>query len=263
MDNIKGNWWQQIFDSQYLESYPTEQMISNAKDEAKKVAKLLPLKKGSSVLDLCCGYGRHSIEFAKMGYKVMGLDYSDQYIRMASDKAKKERLTNVQFIKGDMRKIPFENKFDAVVNLFSSFGYFEDESDHQKVLNQVSKSLKRGGVFLLDLQNARKWLKRDKNGGFTYSNKYGSYQRTTLPNGVIVNVENDFNLTTLKSSNYVSWIKNGKKNEYYFSMQCFLREVLEEMLKAAYLVPIKTFGNYNGDKYSYRSKRLIILAKKL
>lgn len=93
-------------------------------------------------MDLGCGYGRHSLELAKRGYKVVGLDYSGYMINLARKKAKKENL-NIKFIKGDMRKINFENHFDYVLSFFTSFGYFTKESERLRVIKEVYRALKK------------------------------------------------------------------------------------------------------------------------
>lgn len=263
MKKVNPEWWKEVFGDQYLESYPTEKMVENAESETEKIMNLIPVQRGVKVLDVGCGYGRHSIQLAKMGYEVVGLDYSLQYIKMAKGQAKENGLHNVKFLKEDMRNIPFENEFDVAISLFSSFGYFQKDSDHQQVLNKVSKSLKRGGYFLIDLQNTRKWLKKTANGNFVFSKAFVTEADDELPNGTIVHIQNDFDLRKLKNTTHVSWTKNGRKNEgYSYSIQCFLPEGLKKMLESAGLKPISIFGNYDGDPYRPNKKRLIILSRK-
>ncbi len=85
---------------------------------------------GSKILDLACGYGRHTIPLAKMGYDMTGLDYTEKFIQMAEEKAKEENL-QIEFLVGDMRKIPFENHFAGVISYFTSFGFFSDEENFE------------------------------------------------------------------------------------------------------------------------------------
>ena len=115
----------------------------------------LELKPGASVLDLCCGQGRHSVQLAKHGFKVTGLDLNPEYLDLAS-KAAEAAKVKIETVAADMREIPFENKFDAIVNMYSSFGYLESEAEDLKVLESAAKALKPGGRLLLDMLN-REW----------------------------------------------------------------------------------------------------------
>ncbi len=130
----------------------------------------LALKKGSRVLDLCCGVGRHSLELARRGYRgVVGLDLSKPALERAAAQAARERL-RVRFIEGDMRRIPFKGELDAMFNFYTSFGYFDDPKEDERVLAGVARALKRGGRFLLETANrdyivrhfqARNWTEHD------------------------------------------------------------------------------------------------------
>jgi SAM-dependent methyltransferase len=143
-------WWQRFFDNHYLKVH--KDLENQSSREVESIVKMMALKPKTKVLDLCCGYGRHSIELAQRGFEVTGYDLSDFFL----EKAQKDSATlklKIDFVKGDMRKLPFEGKFDAVVNLFTSFGFFNQEKDDLKVLKGVSQALKPKGLFLLDLKN--------------------------------------------------------------------------------------------------------------
>ena len=92
---------------------------------------------------------------AKRGFKVTGLDLNAEYLDLAS-KAADAAKVKIETVAGDMREIPFENKFDAIVNMYSSFGYLESEAEDLKVLESAAKALKTGGRILLDMLN-REW----------------------------------------------------------------------------------------------------------
>lgn len=112
----------------------------------------LHLEKSMKVLDLCCGHGRHTIELAKRGYQMTGLDLNTFFLDNAKHDAEAAGAT-INWIKSDMREVPFEGEFDVVVNLFTAFGYLESDDEDQKVLHQVTKALKPGGQFTLDVYN--------------------------------------------------------------------------------------------------------------
>jgi SAM-dependent methyltransferase len=119
-----------------------------AGDEVKFLWKVLGLKKGSRVLDIPCGTGRHAVRLARRGASVLGVDITDAYLREARRAAR--GLRNARFVRGDMRRVPLKNEFDAAINLWTSFGYFERASDDIKTLRGVARALKDGGLFLID-----------------------------------------------------------------------------------------------------------------
>lgn len=110
----------------------------------------LKLPQGSSVLDLCCGMGRHSLALADAGYKVTGVDLSNVLLREARAADSEGR---VSWHQGDMREVPLDESYDAVMNLFTSFGYFEKDEEQLKVLKEIYRLLKPGGRFIIDYLN--------------------------------------------------------------------------------------------------------------
>jgi len=151
--NVPADWWKTLFDEMYLKT--DGDMIENntiTKSEVDLFLKVGSLSPNLHILDLCCGQGRHSLEFARRGFsKLDGLDYSDFLINLAKQRATTEKLA-VTFKQGDARLLPYpDNSFDAVVMLANSFGYFVDKKDDIVVLNEVYRVLKSGGHILLDL----------------------------------------------------------------------------------------------------------------
>ena len=124
-------WWQKFFDEHYLKVY--EELERASSREVESLIRMMDLKPKAKILDLCCGYGRHSFELAQRGFKVTGYDLSDFFLKKAKNDSAASGL-KIDYIKGDMRKLPFESRFDAVINIFTSFGYFDRERDDLKVL---------------------------------------------------------------------------------------------------------------------------------
>ncbi len=148
--------WTETFFAEYFKIFGFDNKDPDLNElEARFIARALDLKKGDRILDLCCGTGRHSIELAKRGYDVVGIDLTKYYIDCATEEASRKKI-ECEFLVGDMRAIPFENEFDAVFNFFTSWGYYSDMEDLQ-VLQQVHKALKPGGRFLLEVMN-RDWI---------------------------------------------------------------------------------------------------------
>src|SRR5919108_2104431 len=115
--------------------------------EAEQILALVHPPQGAAVLDLCCGPGRHSLEFARRGFRVTGVDRTTRYLETARAAATREGLT-VEFVQEDMRHFHRPAAFDLALNLFSSFGYFEDVAEDLWVLQHLHGSLKPGGQVL-------------------------------------------------------------------------------------------------------------------
>ena len=146
-------WWETFFDENFtrLGLEPIEP--DRTRKETDFIVDALELDKGSRVLDLCCGVGRHSLELARRGFKhVTGLDFSKPSLERAIGQAEREGLP-VRFIEGDMRRIPFEGELDAVFSFFTSFGFFDDPKEDERTIAAVAKALRRGGRFLLEVAN--------------------------------------------------------------------------------------------------------------
>lgn len=142
-----SDWWRSYFDAGYLNEYsPVFDLIEERRQVA-RISELLALPQGARVLDLACGQGRHAHLLAEAGFNVTGLDYSREMLRAAKARGTGPTL---RYTRGDMRKLPllWRKRFDAVVNLFTSFGFFEDAADDARVLQQVARVLRPGGVFI-------------------------------------------------------------------------------------------------------------------
>lgn len=149
-------WWKTFFDKKY-KTYLKNAYSDNLTDAELKLIKRF-INKESVILDLACGYGRLFIPLKEHGYKVFGLDFSSQ---MTAELRKDKRYK--RYIKiGDMREKKYnDNFFDLIFCFFSSFGYFDNPYEDFKVLIRAADSLKKNGVFILDLRNALK-TKREK-----------------------------------------------------------------------------------------------------
>lgn len=245
--NFKKQYWFDIwFDSPYYHLLYQHRDKDEAKEFITNLIQHLKLAPHSFLLDLACGKGRHSIYFAKNGFNVTGLDLSKQSIQYAQQ----FENDSLSFFTHDMRQ-PFRvNYFDAVMNLFTSFGYFENEKDNLKTVQSAAASLKPGGVMVIDFMNSTKVLhdlipkeqKKVCDIAFKIQKK--------IENGFLIKQINfkdngeDFSFTekvkTLKLPDFISYFeKSGLR------------------LTA-------TFGNYDLQKFDEEtSERLILLATKV
>lgn len=145
-----SEWFRTWFDSRYYHMLYRHRDENEASEFIDRLLSYIHLKPGSRVLDLACGKGRHSIFLHSRGFQVTGIDLSGESIRMA----KVHEAPGLEFGVQDMRDFHFDEKFDCIVNLFTSFGYFRDPADNLKVIDRVKQHLQPGGYFILDYLNA-------------------------------------------------------------------------------------------------------------
>jgi SAM-dependent methyltransferase len=242
------NWWQKFLDQHYVKVSGDAEKRSSR--EVESIIRMLNLKPKARILDLCCGYGRHAIELAERGFRVTGYDLSDLFLRKAKETSRALGL-KVQFKKGDMRRLPFEGHFDAVVNMFTSFGYFDKESDDLKALKGVCKALKSKGLFLLDLKNREQLIR-------------GFQRRRWHPEKDFIMLEdNFFDLFTSRwESTRTLLFGDGKKKEYSFSLRLYsFAEILNLLKRAGFLLE-SVYGDFDFGQYSLDSPRMILISRK-
>ena len=251
-------WYETFFDENYLKEYEKGLTLERAQKEADFINSTLNLPQaapdatgGARILDLCCGHGRHTVELAAAGYSMVGQDLSTTFLDLAKDAAAARNL-QIQFIHADMREIPFEGELDAVINLFSAFGYFDDDAENQKVLDGVAKALKPGGKFLIDLLNTPRII-RD----------FLPQSWDELSDGTVVLTKRNYNILTGYNEECRIYIApDGSKREIQLTLRLYFYPELTKMLNCADLTPIQVFGDYDGSEYTWDSRRMIVLAEK-
>ena len=145
-------WFEDWFNTEeYLNVY-RHRNEEDAKNLFDLIIKNVLLEKGSKVLDLACGAGRHSILFAKNNFDVTAVDISDNLLNVGRKTAEELKL-NINFIKSDLRKLNLNEKFHLIINLFTSFGYFETDDENGEVIKMASQHLVDNGYFVLDFFN--------------------------------------------------------------------------------------------------------------
>lgn len=259
----KKEWWQKIFSHDYIKTYidTTPEKITN-KQVSFLIDKLKPVSK-KKILDLGCGYGRHTLKMAKLGCSITGLDYSKVFLDIAKKQAKAEGI-KANFVLGDMKKLTFKNKFDAVICMFTSFGYFYEQTDHEAVIQGVAKALKTKGVFLLDLNNpAYRLAEIIKNSEPGRKKEILISKKIfKLSNGLKVAMTQEFNLITMRWKLIRKWKEAGKQKEYFSDIYLFTFPEIKYLLERNGFKVEKTWGNFDSSPFNLQSRRLIILAIK-
>lgn len=206
----------------------------------------------AGILDLASGSGRLSFAMSRLNFHVTGLEYIDELVEHAKNKAREYGL-DTKFVKADMKDIPFEGTFDFVLNFGHSFGYFIDDRENAAVLAQMFKSLKPGGSCLVDLANKeslvhgfeafqRRWVQKDK--------KFILFRR-------------EFDPLTGRLNTHVHLMgENLLPQEYLTSVRYYTYPELKRMLLDAGFTILQVFGGYDKAPYVLGSPRMIVLAQK-
>ena len=223
--------------------------MQSVRQEVEQVVSLLKLQPGMSICDLCCGIGRHSVELGRLGYCVTGVDRTGLYIEQAKKKADEQGL-NIRFVQDDMRSFCEPNAFDAVINIFTSFGYFEEATDDKGVLENVYKSLKDGGKFLVDIigKEVLARIFQDK--------------RWYEEDGTIILEEAKLSEDWSSIENRWIIIRDDKRDEFRFSLRLYSAAQLSELLKGCGFGKVQIYGDLSGSPYDHTAKRLVVVAHK-
>lgn len=243
-------WYVTFFDRDYLRMYTPFLPPKKTEQEVKDIIALLNLQQGDHFLDLCCGYGRHAIPLARYGCNVTGLDLSSLFLQQAQEQAE-QTGTRIRWCQGDMQNIPFVNEFDYIINVFTSFGYFPQEEDDQRVLFQVAKALKPGGKFLLETVYQPRIIRNTSPHGII-----------RYDDGLIVLEERHIDLLGSRNEVHISLLyPNGTRTEHHQSIRIYTLTEIIRMLTAAGLQMQAYYGGLDGSTLSLDS-RLVLVSKK-
>jgi SAM-dependent methyltransferase len=244
-------WYAEFFGEDYVRMYRPFLTPGQTEADIAGIVGLLGLPAGSKILDLCCGQGRHSIPLAALGYEVTGLDLSRTLLNRARVAGRGAGL-RVRWVRSDMRDVPFEGEYDAVINIFTAFGYLENEAEDQRALGQVYKALKPGGRLLLEVASRDAAVRRFTPADVTH------YQ-----DGLLALQEQTFDLRTSRMQVRVTLIEpDGARREYGQSIRLYTLTELAAMLGAAGLSVESYYGGLDGSALTLDSRRLAIVASK-
>lgn len=251
MDGYDPEWYRSFFGQAYLDVYGHLLTEESSEAEAKFVIRALDLKPGDRVLDLCCGTGRHAVPLARAGLRVTGLDMSEEYLAIAGSAARKAGV-KVRFVQGDMRDIPFKGEFDAAVNMFTAFGYFDSEADDQRVIDGTAAALRPGGRLLLDLLN-RDWVAAN----------YVRSESREGPDGTIFKESRNFD--SVAGRNHVEFTitsQDGAERKVSHHIRLYVATEISRMLDGAGLTLERSYGGYDGHLLSVETRRMILVSRK-
>ena len=237
----KSDWFTDWFNTSYYHTLYKDRNDIDAQLFIRNIIDFLKIPLTSHLLDLPCGKGRHSIYLNSIGYKVTGADLSQNSIKAA----KIHENSTLDFKLKDMRK-PFELKYDAVFNLFTSFGYFENDEDDILVLENIKKGLNKNGLLILDFLNV-----------VTVKNNLVKKELKTVDN-ITFNIQREIkNGFILK---HISFYDKGIKHAFLERVKYIDLKKFETYFSEAGLRIHHVFGDYHLSKFNPNtSKRLIFV----
>ena len=242
------SWFEEWFDSPLYEKLYSNRDEKDAASLADLIEEVIPVSAYRNVLDLGCGRGRHSITLAQRGYQVTGIDLSNKAIEKAKRIAGQKNLNNVKFFVRDMRD-PLPKQFDAIVNLFTTFGYFLEDEENRRVLRNTGKMLNQGGILFLDYLNPH-YVEKN-----LVPSESGMYENLTY--NVTRQIKDGMVFKTIQfSDDSLDEPVKYRERVKLYDLEWF-RDVLT---KSGYDI-IETYGNYEGSPFLVESPRMIIVAK--
>lgn len=205
---------------------------------------------GRKVLDLCCGPGRHSIDFARRGLEVTGVDSSRFLLDRARERANDAGVP-VDWVLEDMRRFRRPAAFHLACSIFTSFGYFDDDQDDRLVLRNVHASLNDGGVFVMELIG-KEWLARN----------WKSAIVTDFPDGTLLLQRPQVNDDWCRISNHWVLMKDGAARSFSFEHTIYSGRELKDRLMDCGFTQVQLYGNLQGAPYGLEAARLVAVARK-
>lgn len=257
-------WWEDgagFFGRKYIEGddsfegfLSTPQTLSTrTQHEVDGIIQLLSLEPGDSVLDCPCGYGRHSIALAKRGFHVLGSDINHEMLAVAHQNA--DGTGNLSFACENMLHLEYQESWNAVINMFLAFGFFEEESDNNQVLQNFHNALIPGGRFLLHT---------DVNVPRIVKGTYKLNEQRHLRSGRTLEIIESYDPERKRLNG--EWIlidSDGNRDGLPpYSCRIYTAPEITELCKATGFEKVEIFGGWNGEELSADSEEMIVVAHK-
>ena len=236
-------WYSSWFDTPYYHILYKERNYREAQVFMDNLTHYLNLPEKATVLDLACGKGRHSIYLNQLGFTVLGADLSENSIAEANKNANE----TLHFKVHDMRE-PFEEKFDAIFNLFTSFGYFENDDDNLTTLKAIKESLSDYGFAVIDFMNVSQVIE------------------TLVPEEIKTMEGIDFHIKRYLKENHIykeiDFEDQGQKFHFTEKVKALTLKDFEDLMEEAGIYLLDIFGDYKLQKFhKTESERLIMIFK--
>ena len=245
-----SDWWTTYFDDSYLLEYEPLFSLERDRREVARLLEILALPSGSRVLDVPCGQGRHAHLLAEAGFDVDGLDYSRVLLDRARARGTGARL---RYTRGDMRRLParWSGRFDAVVNLFTSFGFFTEPADDQRVIAEFARVLRPGGLLV--------WHGGSRDGVMA---RFLERDWWRTGDGTMVAQEREFDALSGVLTIHTNWEGPSGQGAREHRIRLYTATRLAELCAAAGLVVEGAYDGWRDRPLRRRSSEMLLVARR-
>lgn len=221
--------------------------------EVEGIIRLLSLQPSASILDCPCGYGRHSIPLAKKGFQVLGSDINHEMLEAAHRNS--NGTGNLRFVRENMLDLEYRKCFDAVINMFLAFGFFDDDHDNLRVLSNFFQALNPGGQFLLHT---------DVNFARIVSGKYKFRERRHLQSGRILEVNESFDPESKRLNGQWILVDSAGVREDLppYSCRIYTAAEIKALCNSVGFASVRVYGGWEGEDLEDDSEEMIVVAAK-
>jgi ubiquinone/menaquinone biosynthesis C-methylase UbiE len=238
--------WDALFNEFYLRAYAADERDAAASAQALAAARLAGCPDGGELLDVPCGFGRHSIPLAEAGFRVTGVDRSQVLLAEARRRATGDRRP--ELVNADYRELPFADaSFDTALNLFSSLGYLGDEED-ARALVEMHRVLRPGGRLVIETMHRDRLVAHWSENGWQL-----------LGEGRLLLEQRTFDPATGVVQSTQTLIDGGERESRTWSLRCYTATELRAMLSRAGFESARCLGDLEGGPFS-TATRLVIVA---
>lgn len=243
-------WWRSYFDSGYLREYEPLFDLTSDRTQVARLMEVMALPSGARLLDLACGQGRHAHLFAEAGFLVDGVDLSDELLKVARRRGAGPTL---KYTRADMRKLParWTGRFDAVTNLFTSFGFFADAADDAQVIRECARVLKPGGVMV--------WQGGSRDGVMA---KFLASDWWDTRDGTIIGQDREFDPLTGFITIRSTWRRGRKVEQREHRIRLYTASRLAELMLEAGLVVEQAWESFSELPLTRTSTEMLLVARK-
>ncbi|MEA2682391.1 MAG: hypothetical protein QOK05_719 [Chloroflexota bacterium] len=226
--------------------------VGRAGPDVAGVIRLAQVPEGGAVLDLCCGIGRHSLEFARHGYAVTGVDLNRGYLDRSRAQAEAEGL-NLELVESDAREFVRPRAFDLAVNLYTSFGYFDSLADDQRLLQNMRESLRPGGALVIETMG-KETVARQMKGRSWFMSGEDQQDVVLVDNRVIGAWERvELSWTLIKP--------DGRRAEAKLNIRLYSAVEMASLLRECGFVTTTVYGDLQGRPYDQDAALLVVVAR--
>jgi SAM-dependent methyltransferase len=245
----KSEWFSddELWETTYPLMFP-EKRFADSPRETDDILALIGCSSGN-VLDLACGPARISALLAQRGFAVTGVDRSPFLLARAKERVASLGV-NLELVHSDMRDFHRPDSFDIALSLFTSFGYFRDDEENQRVLNNVFANLRAGGVFVLDAM-----------GKETLARIFNPTSVEDIPGGLFIQRRRPVDTWSRMDNEWII-IRDGVQRSFRIEHWIYSGREISQMMARAGFADVRVFGDYAGSPYGPAAKRLVVVATK-